>query len=236
VPCGINDLIADCEAVRTQLGIGRWSLIGHSFGGYLAVLYASAHPSAVQSLVLENPVMDLGSSARSLLAAAALEFGRAGDADNACACLALAYGASEAPPAVLWAELTAWLLRLGSARNELYIHGDNKQIVEDLMQVAPFPPEWWQRGGTHQSRLVEEGGLYRPLQGMLRSIPHRMLLIKGRYDSVFAPEQIALCLQEKPAVQWRVFSTSGHFVHIEEPVRFADEVLSFLRGAATSGS
>ncbi|AYV66647.1 alpha/beta hydrolase [Niallia circulans] len=41
---GINHLIEDCEELRIQLGISKWSIIGHSFGGYLAVLYANRYP------------------------------------------------------------------------------------------------------------------------------------------------------------------------------------------------
>lgn len=32
----LDDLVADCEALRKELGIARWTVLGHSFGGYLA--------------------------------------------------------------------------------------------------------------------------------------------------------------------------------------------------------
>nr|WP_062340794.1 alpha/beta hydrolase [Herbidospora sakaeratensis] len=47
--------VADVEALRLHLGLGRIALLGHSAGANLAVLYAAAHPEAVGSLVLVTP-------------------------------------------------------------------------------------------------------------------------------------------------------------------------------------
>jgi proline iminopeptidase len=44
--------IADLETVRTSLKLERWSLLGHSWGGMLAMAYACAHPDRVDKLVL----------------------------------------------------------------------------------------------------------------------------------------------------------------------------------------
>lgn len=40
----IDDIIYDCEEMRTAMGITSWSLLGHSFGGMLAARYASMFP------------------------------------------------------------------------------------------------------------------------------------------------------------------------------------------------
>ena len=44
---GLNDLIEDCEELKV-LQIEKWSIIGHSFGGYVALLYASIYPSSIE--------------------------------------------------------------------------------------------------------------------------------------------------------------------------------------------
>jgi len=44
--------LADFEAIRNQLGLKQWTILGFSYGGYLASLYADSFPSAVSSLVL----------------------------------------------------------------------------------------------------------------------------------------------------------------------------------------
>ena len=231
-PLGVMDVIEDCEALRVDLGVDRWSIIGHSFGGYLAVLYARTHPTTVDRLVLDNASLDLGSSARSLLAAAAMEFGAAADASSARACLALAYASGDTSVNYLWDQLTPWLGNLGHRRDNIYIHGENKQLVDDLMVKAPFPIEWWLRGGTHQQRLVAEGRMFVPLWNRLELVTHKTLLVKGLYDVVLAPDQIGAYLHAKPDTELRVFRQSAHFTHMEEPDRYAAVVTEFLCGAS----
>jgi proline iminopeptidase len=48
--------VADLEALRSQLHLDRMTLVGHSWGGGLAVRYALAHPTRVKRLILIDPV------------------------------------------------------------------------------------------------------------------------------------------------------------------------------------
>jgi proline iminopeptidase len=44
--------IADFEAIRKKLGLKKWHVLGFSYGGYLASLYAHFYPESISSLVL----------------------------------------------------------------------------------------------------------------------------------------------------------------------------------------
>jgi proline iminopeptidase len=57
---GVQDYVADEEAIRDQPGIDRWHVFGHSWGGLLAQRYAAAHPAQVESLVLCNSALGIG--------------------------------------------------------------------------------------------------------------------------------------------------------------------------------
>ncbi len=227
-PLALMDLVADCEELRETLGIQRWSLIGHSFGGYLAVLYALTRPRSVDRLVFDSASLDVGSSARSLFAAAAMTFAQHGDQEGVRGCLALAHAPQGTSVPHLWEQLSVWLGRLGAWRDEIYIHGDDKRLVDDVMNAAPFPAEWWQRGGSHQERLVAEGAIFLPLTDRLADARQKTLIIKGLYDPVLASDQMAAYLSAKPDTQLKVFQESSHFAHMEEPDRYAQEVLAFL--------
>lgn len=48
--------VDDIEAIRRELGLGRIHLLGHSWGGLLAVEYALAHPEELRSLILVSPM------------------------------------------------------------------------------------------------------------------------------------------------------------------------------------
>ncbi len=48
-------LARDVEALRTELGLERIDLLGHSAGGSVALQYAAAHPQRIGHLVLLSP-------------------------------------------------------------------------------------------------------------------------------------------------------------------------------------
>jgi pimeloyl-ACP methyl ester carboxylesterase len=48
----LDDYVADLEALRTGLGLTKVHLLGHSFGGLIAMAYAAAHPDRLESLIL----------------------------------------------------------------------------------------------------------------------------------------------------------------------------------------
>ncbi|HCN47278.1 MAG TPA: proline iminopeptidase [Pseudomonas sp.] len=55
----ITRYVAEVETVRQALDLGRVHMLGHSWGGWLAIEYAIHHPQALKSLILENTVGDI---------------------------------------------------------------------------------------------------------------------------------------------------------------------------------
>jgi proline iminopeptidase len=52
----LDDLAADVETLRRHLGVDRWVLLGHSFGGAIALRYAQLWPQHCRKLILVAPV------------------------------------------------------------------------------------------------------------------------------------------------------------------------------------
>jgi proline iminopeptidase len=50
----IDVQVADLEAVRAKLGFPKFDLVGDSYGGFLAMAYAAAHPEHIDKLVLSD--------------------------------------------------------------------------------------------------------------------------------------------------------------------------------------
>jgi proline iminopeptidase len=48
----VKTYVEDIEAIRNSLGFKKVSLLGHSWGGFLAMHYAFTHPEAVDKLIL----------------------------------------------------------------------------------------------------------------------------------------------------------------------------------------
>jgi pimeloyl-ACP methyl ester carboxylesterase len=59
---GTDDVVADMEALRSALGVRRWTLDGVSYGTFVAERYALAHPTHAARLVLDSVVPDAGST------------------------------------------------------------------------------------------------------------------------------------------------------------------------------
>ena len=57
---GTDDVVADMEALRQALGVGKWSLDGISYGTYVGERYGLAYPSHVSNLVLDSVVPQVG--------------------------------------------------------------------------------------------------------------------------------------------------------------------------------
>lgn len=61
---GLAAQIADIERARRRLGAQTVALVGHSFGGFIATLYAAEFPENVSSLVLLTPASMLYTSTK----------------------------------------------------------------------------------------------------------------------------------------------------------------------------
>jgi proline iminopeptidase len=55
IPVGWREQVADLEELRAQWGLEQLTLVGYSWGGLLALLYAVEHPTRVGRLALVSP-------------------------------------------------------------------------------------------------------------------------------------------------------------------------------------
>ncbi|MBX0288876.1 alpha/beta hydrolase [Hymenobacter sp. HSC-4F20] len=60
-------MVQDLEEVRQHLGLEKWVVMAHSFGGTIATAYATKYPQRVQALVLVNSVLNPAASLESML-------------------------------------------------------------------------------------------------------------------------------------------------------------------------
>lgn len=55
----IGRYVEETETVRKALGLGKVHMLGHSWGGWLAIDYALTYPENLQTLILEDTVADI---------------------------------------------------------------------------------------------------------------------------------------------------------------------------------
>jgi len=64
-PLSIPEQAADCFALLRHLGIGRLHVVGHSFGGAVALQMALDAPATIRSLALLEPALMVGATGES---------------------------------------------------------------------------------------------------------------------------------------------------------------------------
>lgn len=226
-PFGLSDLLVDCEAVREHLEIPRWSVLGQSFGGYVALLYAVTYPDAVERLLFENPTWDLGMTSRSVLRKTAGILSAAGDAAAAARCLAVAdheQGTQET-----WAQFMAVITALEGLPSEVYFHQPAAASrFAEAESAAPFPPAWRERCLRHRQSLFEEGSVWASLVPRFPEVRCPSLLLKGVHDAIPSEAEVQDYLRLCPGARMVRFAESAHFVQLEEAERYADIVTAFL--------
>ena len=227
--CTINDLIADCETLRQALGIAAWTVVGHSFGGVLALLYATAHSDTVTRVVFENPAIDIRTSVRALLVASAEVLERIGKHREARAARELA--ASDASAKALWGRFGEVGGQLGAHRDELYTHRPElRDFFGKMVASSGLPSDLWARGGHQQSLLNADPALFEDHRPLLSRLKQPSLLIKGAYDHVTSVEQIEALAAAPGARPVQMFANSAHFAHVEEPDAYARAIAAFAGG------
>jgi proline iminopeptidase len=60
-------MVQDLEELRQHLGLQKWVVMAHSFGGTIATAYATKYPERVQALVLVNSVLHPSASLEAML-------------------------------------------------------------------------------------------------------------------------------------------------------------------------
>lgn len=205
-PVGWREHVADLEELRHQWNLSRLTLLGYSWGGLLALLYASEHPDKVERLALVSPAPAWVEARR--------EFERRFAARNLAPSLqqqraALrASGLREADPA-------AYAQRLFELSVAPYFHDP-----ERARELTPFRVT----GRTQQEVWTSLNGYdLRPTLGRTK-IP--TLLIQGAEDVI--PVEATRQLAELLGAEIHLLPGSGHVPYIEAYEDFVKLLDNFL--------
>lgn len=230
----IGDVVEDCEAVRQALDVDRWVVLGQSFGGMLALRYATSHPGAVSAVVFENPVWDVALTARAALPRIASKLAARGHGAQARAAQDAA--GSDGPPRELWAAYVAALRALGDAREEYFVPDPGtRQLLREIRLArsrrAPDGEEPSESTIRHHEAFLRDDAAYQCLLPLLPRLEIPALLITGGRDPTTSAEQRDAFGRGSPRHTMAEFERAGHFVHADEPDRYARAIIKFVRGA-----
>lgn len=64
-----DSIVRDCEAIRRELGVERWSVLGQSFGGFTSMTYLSIAPEGLREAFITGGLAPIGRSVDDIYAA-----------------------------------------------------------------------------------------------------------------------------------------------------------------------
>lgn len=201
-------VVEDVEALRVALGCEQMIVLGHSFGGFIALSYALRYPASVSRLIVScsAPSYDIGDEVEAALAAfnnpqVAAAFARENEIQS-----------DEDMRAVIFEELPFYF---ATYPDEI------RRVAEDWAQRTRYSAalsSWW---SVNQMPLYDT----RPRLGELH-MP--TLILAGRHDRVCSLNQAHLMQQGIPGARLVVFEASGHMPQMEESARYMQAVRDFV--------
>jgi proline iminopeptidase len=211
-----ENLTADAEALRQALGFDRWAVLGHSFGGNVALEYALRYSQSLSHLVLMNTCGDqwwANHNAPELLAkrefsAAAVEAARR------------FFNGQVTPDEYLPTIMK--FINAYSYHSSIWQH---PSLISLALKLGLGPPM-----KVRPEALIFG---YQMLQGWsvmdrLSEIKLPTLVTAGRYDFLFPPEHQAILADRIPNARLELIECAGHNPQVEQPEIVIEIIRNFL--------
>ena len=206
-----ENLTADADALREELGFERWAVLGHSFGGHVALEYALRYPERVSRLVL----LDTAGDARWSQEKAAEVLAGRGFGPKTVAVARRFYNGRIAPK-----DFVRAAIRLMPAYDHRF----------SLVRLAREMLGGGWRMKTRPEALTFGGQMTRGWSVMdrLGEIHVPTLVLAGHDDFLFPPESQALLAAGIPNARLRIIERAGHSPQSERPAETLAAVRDFL--------
>jgi proline iminopeptidase len=197
--------VADLEALRAHLGFDRFALLGDSFGGWIAMAYATAHPEHVAKLILsDSPGATWKTTAHVLDQVFP-------DIENASDAAQKQLGPDSEAAARLFMHDHFMMMFYSDAHRDAYMAEAGDLGYEPAVGRA----------------LGDSiGGL--DFTAALPKFNFPTLVLNGRFDMNVAPKTAWDLAHAIPGAKLVLFEQSGHFPSYEEPEKYRAVLEDFL--------
>ncbi|HEX2369118.1 MAG TPA: alpha/beta hydrolase [Acidimicrobiia bacterium] len=204
-----DNLTADAEALRQRLGFEKWAVLGHSFGGHVALEYTLRYPDSLSHLVL----LDTGGDSWWSQQNAAALLAERGFSPKKVELVRRWFNGEFAPH-----EMLPILMRIGPAYSH---HPSLRLTLRDLIRGewrSKLRPEALIFAGRHLAKGWT-------VMDRLGEIKVPTLVMAGRDDFLFPPEHQLELAARIPNTRLQIIERAGHNPQSEQ----SDEVMETLR-------
>ncbi len=228
------------EEMRRFFEIEKWSILGHSYGGALAALYAYTYPDSIHKLILECPALYFEDSAKSIAQYLSAHINSLNNQSASELCEKIKAADYQGRQEVVF-DISALLSYVTDMKLRNYLHAISFEEYQMSMDTNGITREMWAKGDRHLMKLLnvqpkssdsssKKISLTDNFLPMLQGMALPVLLINGKYDPACTKYQTEYVLKNVQSVKRVVFENSGHFPRIEEAERYTDTICDFLKG------
>jgi proline iminopeptidase len=217
----LEDYLSDIEAVRRHLDVEQIHLLGHSWGGLLAQVYANKFPQRVASMVLTNSAAGVGNHWRQVEREV------------------MAYNRRRSGPAGfavmgLWAALMVLPGRVGNVAGRRLLRRVWRNYFHDNASAPSADVAWL--GGSSRTAAVKTTAAIRAantdmLDGLGSRLGVPVLLVYGEHD-IYGASKALLETRFAPAHHVTILKQCGHLPWLQAPGDFASLLRDFYSTAA----
>ena len=206
----LEDYLSDIEAVRRHLGVERIHLLGHSWGGLLAQVYANKFPQRVASIVLTNSAAGVGNHWRQLEREV------------------MAYNRKRSGPAGfivmgLWAALMVLPGRVRNLAGRRLLKRVWRNYFPDNVS-APDADAAWLNGASSTAAVKTTAAIKAADTNVLDGLGSRLgvpaLLVYGEHD-IYSASKAFVEKRFLPAYHVTTLKDCGHLPWLQAPGAFA---------------
>jgi proline iminopeptidase len=205
----IPQLSDDVDGLRRELGLDRIGVVGHSYGGFVALQYAISYPDRVSHLICFDTSPGAFEPTADELAERPDPSWITADVQEAAKVLQGAWPTEQEAVRAMMPKIAP-----------MYIKGD-KQLLEKASAEMIFDVQ------TMARSMQALAGW--SVADDLPKIEAPTLVMCGRYDIVTPPECAKRIATAVPGAELVWFENSGHFPELEEPDAFFGAVRDWLR-------
>jgi proline-specific peptidase len=207
-----ENLTADADALRQRLGFDRWAVLGHSFGGHVALEYALRYPDSVSHLVL----LDTGGDSWWSRENAAKILAKRGYGRRTVKLVRRFFNGQIAPK-----EMFPALMRFGRA----YYHRHSNVVLARQLVHGQWRAKIQPEALIFAGRELLHGW---SVMNRLGEIKVPTLVIAGRDDFLFPPEHQGALAAGLPNGHLQIIERAGHNAHDERPTEVVAAITDFI--------
>jgi len=195
----IQDIAEDCISLIQHIGLSSVALLGHSMGGFVALDVAIRYPEYISKLIL------LGTSAFNSKRNNALF-------EDWATTLK-----SEMDAGLWFRNIFYWIF---SKR----FFEEKDTLAQSTRFAVEYPYPQTATAFAHQVSAIKQFNC----AGNLSRIESKTLLLCGKEDLLFSPEESFEVLQAIPNLFFTIIEQAAHSIHVENPTEFLRLVREFL--------